>query len=127
VSKVVLDASALLAVLLEEPGAENVGPHLTMAVMSAVNLSEVVATAVERGLLLESVLPVLDRLSLQIIPFDAEQAYLAASFRPATRKLGLSLGDRACLALGLKVGLLVLTADQLWAKANVGVEVQLIR
>lgn len=95
--------------------------------ISTVNLSEVVATAVERGLMLESVMPGLTRLSLEVIPFDAEQAYLAASLRPATRKLRLSLGDRACLALGLKKGLPVLTADKLWATADVGVQVEVIR
>jgi ribonuclease VapC len=127
VSRVVLDASALLAVLLQERGGDKVARYLTSAMISAVNLSEVVATAVERGLMLESVMPGLTRLSLEVIPFDAEQAYLAASLRPATRKLGLSLGDRACLALGLKQGLPVLTADQLWAKADVGVQVEVIR
>jgi ribonuclease VapC len=124
---VVLDSSALLAVLLQERGAERVEPHLTSAAISAVNLSEVVATGVERGLMLESVQSLLTRLSLDVIPFDGEQAYVAASLRPATRKLGLSLGDRACLALGLKQGLPVLTADQLWAKADVGVKVEVIR
>jgi ribonuclease VapC len=127
VSRVILDSSALLAVLLEERGAERVEPHLTLALISTVNLSEVVATAVERGLMLENVLSLLTRLSLEIMAFDAEQAYIAASLRPATRKLGLSLGDRACLALGLKQGLPVLTADQLWAKADVGVKVEVIR
>ena len=126
-SRVVLDASALLAVLLQERGGEKVERYLTSAMISTVNLSEVVATAVERGLMLESVMPGLTRLSLEVIPFDAEQAYLAASLRPATRKLRLSLGDRACLALGLKKGLPVLTADKLWATADVGVQVEVIR
>jgi PIN domain nuclease of toxin-antitoxin system len=124
---VVLDSSALLAVLLQERGAERVEPHLTTALISTVNLSEVVAAGVERGLLLETVLSVLTRLSMEIIPFDADQAYVAASLRPATRKIGLSLGDRACLALGLRHGVPVLTADQLWSKADVGVKVEVIR
>jgi ribonuclease VapC len=127
VSSVVLDSSALLAVLLEEAGAEKVVPHLASAAISTVNVSEVVAKGVERGLMLEGVIGGLSRLRLDIVPFDAEQAYVAASLRPATRALGLSLGDRACLALGLKQGLPVLTADQLWAKAEVGVKVEVIR
>jgi PIN domain nuclease of toxin-antitoxin system len=82
---------------------------------------------VERGLMLENILSLLTRLSLEVVPFDAEQAYMTASLRPATRALGLSLGDRACLALGLRHGVPVLTADQLWAKADVGVKVEVIR
>lgn len=113
--------------LLQEEGAEKVEQHLDSAAISAVNLSEVVAKGVDRGLMLEGVIGGLSRLPLEVIPFDAEQAYVAASLRPATRKLGLSLGDRACLALGLKQGLPVLTADQLWAKADVGVKIELIR
>jgi ribonuclease VapC len=97
VSRAVLDASALLAVLLQERGSEKVEPHLTSAAISAVNLSEVVAIGLERGLMLESVQSLLTRLSLEVISFDAEQAYVAASLRPATRKLGRSLGYRACL------------------------------
>jgi PIN domain nuclease of toxin-antitoxin system len=127
VSKVVIYASALLAVLLEERGAATVQRHLATALISAVNLSEVIVAAVERGLVLESVMPVLTRLSLETFVFEAEQAYVAASFRSATRSLGLSLGDRACLALGLKLGPPALTADQRWAKVDVGAKVEVIR
>jgi ribonuclease VapC len=64
---------------------------------------------------------------LDVIPCDAEQASIAASLRPATRGLGLSLGDRACLAFGFAKRLPVLTADRLWTKADVGVKVEVIR
>ena len=121
-----LDASALLAVLLREPGADRVGRLLESSLISTVNLSEVVASAVERGLMLESVTISLARLSMLVVPFDAEQAYIAASFRPATRSLGLSLGDRACLALGFVRTLPVLTADRDWAKVDIGVKVEVI-
>jgi PIN domain nuclease of toxin-antitoxin system len=127
VNRVVLDASALLAVLLQEPGAEMVERHLPSAMISAVNLSEVIASGVVRGLQLESVIVGLTRLSLEAVGFDSEQAYIAALFRQATRSLGLSLGDRACLALGCVRKLPVLTADRHWSKADVGVEVQVIR
>ena len=127
VSRVVLDASALMAVLLEEAGADKVEPHLMTAMISAVNVSEVAASAVERGLQLESVISGLSRLSMEIVAFDAEQAYIAASFRPVTRSLGLSLGDRTCLALGFLKKLPVLTADRNWARADCGVSVELIR
>jgi PIN domain nuclease of toxin-antitoxin system len=117
----------MLAVLLEEPGAEKVERLLESSLISTVNVSEVLATAVERGLMLETVMPSLARLPMKVIAFDAEQAYIAASFRPATRSLGLSIGDRACLALGFLMKLPVLTADRVWAKADVGVEIDLIR
>jgi PIN domain nuclease of toxin-antitoxin system len=123
----VLDSSALLAVLFREPGAETVSHRLTEALMSAVNLSEVTARMVERGVALEKAVEILTHQPLVVMPFDADQAYVAASLRSTTRKLGLSLGDRACLALALRHGVPVLTADQLWAKADVGVTVEVIR
>lgn len=126
-NSVVLDASALLAVLLVERGAAKVRELRSPWLISAVNLSEVVATAVERGLTVDSVMPVLSGLSMQVIPFDVDQAYLAASFRPMTRMLGLSLGDRACLALGLKTGCSVVTADKAWDACDVGVDIIQIR
>ncbi len=126
-SSVVLDSSALLAAILGEPGAERVEAHLTSASMSAVNLSEVAAKAVERGYQLDGVIAELSRLSIEYVPFDADLAYVAASLRLATRHIGLSLGDRACLALGLKTGLPVLTADRAWASVDLGVNVDIIR
>ncbi len=123
----VLDASALLAIFLGEIGADRVEKHLQTAMISAVNLAEVVASGVDRGLQLETLITGISRLPVEIMPFDAEQAYLTASLRPATRHLGLSLADRACLALGFSKHLPVLTADQIWAKADVGVKVEVIR
>jgi ribonuclease VapC len=127
VNRVVLDASALLALLLQEQGADIVERHLATAMISAVNLSEVVASAVERGLQLENLILGLTRLSLEVVAFDAEQAHITASFRPITRRLGLSLGDRACLSLGFLKKLPVLTADRNWSQAAVGVKVEMIR
>ena len=117
----------MLAVLFREPGAEVVNAQLAKSRMSAVNWSEVTARMIECGVPLEKAVEILSRRPVEVVPFDSDQAYLAASLRPATRKFGLSLGDRACLALGLKEGLTVLTADQLWAKADVGVKIELIR
>ena len=127
VTSVVLDASALLAVLLEERGAAKVEALRASWVISAVNYSEVVATALERGLTLEELTPALLQLPMEIVPFDAEQACLCASFKAVTRPLGLSLGDRACLALGLKRSLPVVTADRAWEPAGVGPQVIQIR
>lgn len=126
-NKVVLDSSALLAMLFREPGAEAVNDRLHESRMSAVNFSEVAAKMVERGVPLEKAVEILSRQPVEVVPFDTEQAYIAASLRPVTKHLGLSLGDRACLAVGLKWEWPVLTADQLWAKADVGVKVEVIR
>src|SRR5262249_12512902 len=90
------------------------------AIISAVNLSEVLVKAVDRGVPLEASRRALEQLRLEVVPFDAEYAHLAASLRDATRSLGLSLGDRACLALGLRLGLTVLTADGNWPNLALG-------
>ena len=124
---VVLDASAVLTVLLGELGAAAVAPHLAAARISAVNYSEVLArTARLCGSLEEAKLRV-DRHGIRVVPFEAEHAVLAASLGPATRNLGLSLGDRACLALGLSLHLTVLTADRVWAKLDLGVAIECVR
>lgn len=126
-SSIILDASALLAVLFDETGAEKVHRLLNSAVISAVNLSEVAAKGVERGLLLDDVRQGLGWLPMEIVDFDADQAYIAASFRPLTRHLSLSPADRACLALGWKRQSPVLTADKGWLKVDIGVKVEVIR
>ena len=127
VAEVVLDASALLAILLGEPGGEVVRPHLLGAVMSAVNYSEVLDRTARLTGSLESARRNVDRQRIEVVPFDAEQAAVAASLVPTTRTYGLSLGDRSCLALGVSRGATVLTADQVWAKLNLDVPIVIIR
>jgi ribonuclease VapC len=127
VADAVLDASALLAFLQNEPGAEEVEAVLTRSCISAVNLAETLSKLVEYGKPLDDVGYQIERLHIPVIPFDAEQAKLVASLWKATRVMGLSLGARACLALGLKAGLTVLTTEGAWAKVNVGVDVGVIR
>jgi PIN domain nuclease of toxin-antitoxin system len=127
VTEVVLDASALLAFLLAEPGSEAVAGRLRQAALSAVNYAEALARSVDRGKSLAAATADIARLRLLVIPFDGELAAIAASLRPATRPVGLSLADRACLALGLQTGLPVLTANRDWAKLEVGVRVEVIR
>lgn len=126
-SSVVLDPSALLALLQGEPGAERWEGVVEDAVISAVNLSEVVAKLADAGMLEEDIRAALDPLGLEVVQFDAAQAYRAGLLRPATRPLGLSLGDRACLALAISRGLPVLTADQAWKTLQLGVEVRVMR
>ena len=125
--EVVLDASALLALLNAEPGASAVAEALPEAVISAVNLSEVVAKLCGAGMPEKVVRQVLGTLGLEIVPFDEEQAYQAGLLRAAKGYAGLSLGDRACLSLGKIRGAGVLTADRTWAELSTGTGVRVIR
>ena len=122
-----LDASALLALLNGEPGNKVVAENLPGAVISAVNLSEVVAKLVEAGMPDDVVRSALEDLGIEFRAFDSEAAYLTGALRAQTRKLGLSLGDRACVALGFQLSLPVLTADRNWKELDVGVEIRTIR
>ena len=124
---VVLDASAILALLGGEPGMEAVTREVPGAVVSAVNLSEVVAKLAEGGMTQGEIGESISRLGLNIMAFDAEQAYTAGLLRPSTRSSGLSFGDRACIALGIRLGCGVLTADRSWAGLGLGIDVRLIR
>jgi ribonuclease VapC len=123
----VLDASALLAVLLGEPGAERVEPHLPGAVMSAVNLSEAAGKLMEKGAPLEAVKAAIAAVGLEIIAFDEVQAMAAADLRVRTRALGLSLGDRACIALGEMRGGTVFTCDRAWAQIDSAADIVVAR
>lgn len=123
----VLDASALLAMLHAEPGGEEVRKVLQTCSMSSVNWSEVVQKSLERGVEVEGMRQDLEVLGLEIVPFSAAQAERAAFLRALTRHLGLSLGDRACLALAAELRLPALTTDRNWADLALDVEVRVTR
>ncbi len=123
----VLDASALLALLRAEPGSDKVAQTIPGAVIGTVNLSEVVSKLIERGVPDPIVRSVLRQVELEIHPFSEELAYQAGNLRRTTRSAGLSFGDRACLALGQQLAAPVLTTDRNWKDLDVGVEVQVIR
>lgn len=123
----VLDASALLAVLLGEPGAERVEAALPGAVISAVNLSEVAGKLMEKGAPAEAVKAAIAAVGLEVIAFDEEQAMAAADLRVRTRALGLSLGDRACIALGEMRGASVVTCDRVWSELESPAEIVVAR
>jgi PIN domain nuclease of toxin-antitoxin system len=127
VSKYVLDASALLALLNNEPGAQRVDEILTEAVIGAVNMCETAGKLVNAGMSLKDARTSIELTNLEIIPFDAELAYKAGDLVTETKQLGLSLGDRACLALGMTMNRTVVTAEQLWSKLKLGVTVEVIR
>lgn len=124
---VVLDASAVLALLNHEPGREKVLSALQSAVIGTVNLSEVMAKLVERGVPEPEALSVIEELKLEVVPFDTHLAFRAGALRPVTKPLGMSLGDRACIALGMHLALPVLTAERNWRSLSLPVVIQVIR
>jgi ribonuclease VapC len=123
----VLDASALLALLNDESGARMVQEMLPSAIISTVNYAEVVTRLSLVGMPENEILEVLQILGLEIIPFDEEQSFRAGSMVNETKKYGLSLGDRACLALALLRGYPVLTSDKAWQDLNIGIDIRVIR
>jgi len=126
----VLDASALLALLQQEPGAARVAEVLPDAWISAVNLSEVVAKLIDHGVPTDALIPALGQLGLKVHAFDGEAAIRAGELRVATRAFGLSLGDRACLTLAQALGAVAMTADRMWpgvATALPGIMIEMIR
>lgn len=124
----VLDASAALAVLFQEKGAERVGPLLPAAAMSAVNMAEVLAKLVRQGATPQEAREMFRALEIaEIAPFDEASAFMSSSLQPLTSSLMLSLGDRACLATGHLLGLPVITADREWARLGLGVKIRAIR
>lgn len=126
-SSCVLDASSVLALIGKEPGWERVVPHLTRAVICSVNLSEVAAKLAERGAEIDMIERHLSGYEMEVLPFDTELAYMAAGLRPLTRSHGLSFGDRACLAAGLRRQLPIVTAEREWQKLEIGVSIEIIR
>lgn len=123
----VLDASALLAALGGEPGAERVRALLPSARIGSVNLSEVVAKLHERGVPDAVIDEILVDLDLTVVPFDAATARRAGLLRGATRAAGLSLGDRACLALAAERDAVAVTTDRAWGELDLGIAVELLR
>jgi len=126
-ASVVLDASAILAVARGERGSEIVAEHIFKSLTCAVNLTEVVSRLLDFGAPVDEIGPRLSRLTAQIAPFDRDLALEAGLLRDATRHKGLSLGDRACLALAMREKLPAMTADTAWSDLDLGVEVVLIR
>lgn len=123
----VLDASAVLAFLNLEAGCDKVALVKGKRIISSVNLSEVLGKLIDLGMPNKGIMEVVNYLNITVVPFDNEDAMLAAKLRPITRSLGLSLGDRACLALGQKLKLPVLSADRAWQNLNLDMEIQIIR
>lgn len=124
---IVLDASALLAYLQDELGSDVVDGVLAESVMSSVNWAEVVQKSIAAGVEIEGMLDDLQSLGLTVEPFRAEDGEMTGRLWEQTRQAGLSLGDRACLSLGLRLGISVLTCDRAWARLNLSIAVQMLR
>jgi ribonuclease VapC len=125
--KTVLDASALLAYLQDEPGEEMVRAVLADSSIPSVNWAEVVQKVLAAGIDINKVRQSLQAMGLVIELFTPEDGEMAGKLWSQTRANGLSLGDRACLALGMRLEATVLTGDRAWESLMVSVDVQLIR
>jgi len=125
---VLLDASALLAALNDEPGGDRVAECLDDAAICSVNLAEAAAKLNEYGWRSAEVAQLVADLQLEVLPFEQADALRCADLCARTRTLGLSLGDRACLATAQRTGYRVLTADSAWSRARLsGVRIEIVR
>lgn len=122
-----MDSSALLALIANEKGADKAMHYLSRAKMSTVNISESIATLINKGATFQEAETIIDSLIHDRISFSDEQSKIAAEIVTETKKYGLSLGDRACLSLAINDKLPVLTADKIWSKLDLGVKIILIR
>lgn len=126
-ASVILDASAVLAIFLHEPGWDIAAKVIRQARISTVNVTEVLTKLIDKGAP-ERVIMLAEKTMREIaVPFDYDMARRAALLRPTTRKDGLSLGDRACLALALAQAAPVMTAERKWKKLELGVDIKVIR
>lgn len=123
----VVDSSVLLTIIRGELGQAQATEVLPGSLLSAVNLSEVVAKLSEQGAGSDDIQLILRQLPCTVVGFDEDQAFTAGVLRVATAHKGLSFGDRACLALALQRRLPAWTADRAWAGLELGVDVRLIR
>jgi ribonuclease VapC len=123
----VLDASAILVLLLGEPGADDVAQSVARGVaVSTVNLSEAAEVLARNKMKPE---PIMARFCEQVVveAFTYDDALAAAALSRSTRPQGLSLGDRTCLALAQRLGATALTADRQWSRLEVGISIRLVR
>jgi ribonuclease VapC len=125
--KVVLDASAVLAYLQDEPGKDHVSAVLNGAKIGCVNAAEVFSKLADTGLGEAAVSELLKWANIELVSFDADQAWKSGALRPLTRHRGLSLGGRVCLVLAMVQKAVVITADRTWLDLGLDVEIRCIR
>jgi PIN domain nuclease of toxin-antitoxin system len=127
-SKIVFDASTLIALFAKETGYEFIKKQMKDAIISSVNIAEVYKYCIETQNLSEDEAKKLVKLSdIKIIEFTSDQALISASLITKTKQYGLSLGDRACIALGISGGYDIITCDQIWQKLDVNVKIMMAR
>ena len=127
-NKFVIDASVLLAYIRKENCLEDLSLILPYSIMSTVNYAEVIAVLSDHSMPQEVIDLTIPTMIYEIVPFDSAQANITGQLREKSKAKGLSLGDRACLALGQMMQLPVYTADRIWSQVKIeGVEVRLIR
>jgi ribonuclease VapC len=124
---IALDASALLSFMFRETGHERVASVIGESCISSVNISEVLGRFSRDGHNCRKVLKEIQATPIEVVSFDAAQAMIAAELVAKTAAFGLSLGDRACLALALARKVPAMTADQVWARVDAGVDIRVIR
>lgn len=125
--RVVLDASALLAFLQDEPGCDTVEKALADSAISAVNWSEVIQKSLASGVEIEGMRDELHALGLTVVPFSADEAECVGSLWQQTRQQGLSIADRACLATAQSMNVPVFTTDRIWAELDLALDIRVIR
>jgi PIN domain nuclease of toxin-antitoxin system len=123
----VIDASALLAIVLDEAGADAAIARLPGAALSAVNASEALMRGLEKDVPLDLVEALLAAQQVRVIAFDQKLAVAAAMLRPTTKHAGLSFADRACIATAMAESATVVTADRIWSTLDLPCKVELIR
>ena len=126
-SEIVVDSSAVLAAITDEPGGDEVERDIRGARISAVNLSEIIGWLAERGFAPENIVRIVTSFDLTVEVFDRSRALAAGLLAAQTKRRGISFGDRACLALTAELGLPVVTGDRNWRNLDIGVDVRLFR
>ena len=126
-TRFVYDSSALLAIILGEPGADVANANIANAMVCSVNLAEIFSRAEEKGIPVVKTERFLMGKEVQFVDFDADLARVVGVIRAKTRSRGLSIGDRACIALALRERATAVTADRVWAELDLPCKVELIR
>ena len=126
-SDVILDASAIIAFIKPEPGHEHVAPVIVGARVPALIIAEVCSWLTQRGVTLAAIEEGFGYFAFRVETFDATRAISTGALIARTRHRGLSLADRACLALAMELRLPVVTADRAWADLDLGIDIRLIR
>jgi len=124
---IVLDSSVILASIFAETGGDDILDRLQDAAMLSVNVTEVISKLTEKGWSFDEAVADFGTYGLDVIDFDAELAIDAGRLHAPTRGAGLSLGDRACLALARRENAVALTTDRKWADLDLGCQIELIR